>query len=70
MLEIGTTRMTVLRETTERPLTFVELLNVAHISYAELAELLEELISEGSIGKTSDGFQTLYFAFRKRPNSP
>jgi len=49
MLEIGTTRMTVLRETTERPLTFVELLNVAHISYAELAELLEELISEGSI---------------------
>ena len=70
MLEIGTARMTVLRELNERPLTFVELLNVAHVSYPELVELLEALIAEGSIGKTSDGFQTLYFVLRTRPNSP
>jgi hypothetical protein len=69
MLEVGTARTTVLREMVERPMTFLELLDVAHMSHAELSELLEALIAEGSVGKTSDGFQTLY-VFKTRPNSP
>jgi hypothetical protein len=69
MLETGSARTTVLRETAGRPMTFLELLDVAHVSYGELTKLLEALISEGSIGKTSDGFQTLY-VFKTTPNSP
>jgi hypothetical protein len=69
MLEIGPARATVLRELAERRMTFLELLDVAHMTYAELTSLLEALISEGSVGKASDGFQSLYFALRTRPNS-
>jgi DNA-binding HxlR family transcriptional regulator len=60
VFEMGPARTTVLREMAERPRTFLELLNAASMSYAELSQLLEALISEGSVGKTSDGFQSLY----------
>jgi DNA-binding HxlR family transcriptional regulator len=60
MLEMGPARETILREMAERPRTFLELLGTTGVSYESLAEVLETLISEGSVGKTSDGFQTLY----------
>jgi DNA-binding HxlR family transcriptional regulator len=63
MVEI---RMTILRETAERPKTFFELLAVTRLTYPVLTEVLESLISEGSVGKTSDGFQTLYVAPKAR----
>jgi DNA-binding HxlR family transcriptional regulator len=66
MLAVGPARTTVLREIGERPQTFLELLGAASISYAELTKLLEELISEGTVGKTSDGFQTLYSVLRPK----
>jgi hypothetical protein len=66
MLAVGPARTTVLREIAERPQTFLELLSAASMSYAELTELLEELISEGSVGKTSDGFQTIYSVLKAR----
>jgi hypothetical protein len=51
----------------ESPQTFVELLKVTRIGYPELTKVLEALISEGAIGKSSDGFQTLYFLPGTRP---
>jgi DNA-binding HxlR family transcriptional regulator len=61
MLEKGPVRATILREMDERPKTFIELLSATGETFESLAEVLETLISEGSIKKTSDGFQTLYF---------
>jgi hypothetical protein len=54
----------------ERPQTFVELLSAASMTYADLTELLEGLILEGSVVKTSDGFQTLYSIPKTRPYIP
>jgi DNA-binding transcriptional regulator GbsR (MarR family) len=50
----------------ERPLTYNDLLNFTGISRPELTQVLESLLFQGSIGKTSDGFQTLYFLVRTR----
>ena len=57
----------MIREMAESPQTFVELLKVTRIGYPELTKVLEALISEGAIGKSSDGFQTLYFLPGTRP---
>lgn len=61
MLEIGAARVTILREMAERPRAFLELLHTTQLDYETLTAILEALLSEVSIGKTSDGFQTLYF---------
>ncbi len=66
MLEIRTIHATIFREMAERPATFLELLSVTRASHSELTAALEALIEEGSIGKTSDGFQTVYFLPKTR----
>ena len=42
--------------------SFPELLTVTQANYSTLTGTLESLLSEGRVGRTSDGFQTLYFA--------
>jgi hypothetical protein len=53
-------RTTVLHETAVMPRNFFELLALTRVNYSSLTEVLEALIAEGSLAKTSDGFQTLY----------
>jgi hypothetical protein len=55
-------RAVILETVAFAPKSFHELLTVTQANYSTLTAALESLMSEGRIRRTSDGFQTLYFA--------
>ena len=55
-------RPIILQSIAIAPRSFLELLGLTRANYSELTQTLESLVSEGLVGRTSDGFQTLYFA--------
>jgi hypothetical protein len=55
-------RPVVLQLISVAPRSFLELLGLTQANYSELTQTLESLVSEGLVGRSSDGFQTLYIA--------
>jgi len=55
-------RAVILETVAIAPTSFRELLAVTQANYSTLTGVLESLTSEGRVRRTSDSFQTLYFA--------
>jgi DNA-binding HxlR family transcriptional regulator len=60
MLEASDLRTTVVRALAESPHSFLELLDSTRTTRHQLTQALESLIADGSVAKSSDGFQTFY----------
>lgn len=62
-------RSAILQKVADAPKSFHDLLIITRSNYSELTKTLEMLMSEGLVEKTSDGFQTLYYATNHQSKS-
>jgi hypothetical protein len=60
------TRAIVLESIAIKPRSFLELVDLTLETSPSLRSLLESLMAEGLVGKTSNGFETLYYLQHKQ----